>query len=175
MKQLVFLFLIFLIAYSCKKECNDNGELTNEELSWITYQDGQMLIFENDSSVRETLYVQKNSYYVDFPENDDYCTKSQTVYVKLPIRNNFLMIESRHQISYPKFSGAPNLQTDGSRQFFYDYPDSINIMINNIYYTDVRLIPMPYSLVFRNVYHSKSKGILSYELFSDSSKWSLIN
>ena len=85
------------------------------------------------------------------------------------------MIESRHQISYPKFSGAPNLQTDGSRHFFYDYPDSINIMINNIYYTDVRLIPMPYSLVFRNVYHSKSKGILSYELFSDSSKWSLIN
>ena len=175
MKSFTVIVLIFLFIISCKKDCNDTGDCSAEEVAWIPYQNAQMLVFQNDSLVRETLYVQRNSYYVDFPPSGDNCVKSQSITATVNLHNNYLMIEARHEINYPKFDPSPNLQTKSSRDFFKDHPDSIDITINNINYSNVRLIHggVGTSIDPSNIYYSKTKGILSFQI--DSVKWSLVN
>jgi hypothetical protein len=175
MKYVLFLFSISLVFNACKDDCGDDGKCTSEELSWNPYYDGQMLIFENDSLVRDTVFVRVNEINVELPKMDDYCTKSQVFQSHFEVGNDSLTINVSHAISYSKVDFRPCLYSISRREYFEEHPDSISLMINNVFYPNVRLLMNRFSYSsISNIYYSKTKGVLSYQL-SDSTIWRVVN
>ena len=52
----IFLFLISV--FSCKRDCDYSDEnCTDEELSWISYNGGEALIFKNNFGKRQLFLI----------------------------------------------------------------------------------------------------------------------
>ena len=175
MKYALFLFSISLVFNACKEDCDDDGKCTSEELAWNPYYDGQMLVFENDSLPNDTAIVHVKVTDEELNNLGENCTKYQSIQSYFKIGNDSLIIHVRHRISYPKYDNRPCLYSPSSQAYFEDYSDSISMSINNVNYSNVRLLMGLFNqYTITNIYYSKSKGVLSYQL-GDSTIWRIIN
>lgn len=178
MKILLLFILICSIIFSCRKEkCSEGEDCASNELLWLPYQNGQILIFKNDSPEIDTLSVVKNAYYRDATFSNDECSRFQVVEATFPVKNDFLKIEVIHYVGIPKVRAEANLQTSCCRNFISDSPDTSQIIIDSIHYSNLRLL-LPYyahdTSNISNVYYSKIKGIVSFQS-PDGNRWHLIN
>lgn len=177
MKILFLFILICSLNIACKKEmCSEGEDCTSVELSWLPYQNGQLLIFKNDSSEIDTFSIEMNAYYLDVTSSNDECSRFQIVEGKFYVKNDFLMIEIMHDVNIPKTRPEANLQTMWARYFLSDSPDTTQIVIDNISYSNLRLLaPANNDTVhITNVYYSKIKGIVSFQS-PDGNRWHLLN
>ena len=178
MKTLFLLIISCSLTIACKKVCSVGEECTSNELSWLPYQDGQLLIFKNDSSEIDTFSVVKNAYYIDATSSNYDCSRFQVVDETIFVNGDFIKIEVMHWAGIPKVRAEANLQTNGARNFISDSPDTNNIVIDSMQYSNLRLL-FPSNngnSTFRihNVYYSKLKGIVSFQS-PDGNRWHLLN
>lgn len=170
MKLSIFIGFFLLVISCSKDECDVDPNCDADELAWIPYLNNQMLIFQNDSAERDTVMIERKSFFTTLQSGDE-CTEFETVYAKFPVQNNFIMIETRHEIHYPKYKAEPNVQTDGFINWLYNYLDTTTLTIDNKVYQNLRLIDN-FQSGLSNIYYSKSEGIVSYQ--ADSVKWYLV-
>ncbi|MBK8364697.1 MAG: hypothetical protein IPN61_11785 [Bacteroidetes bacterium] len=172
--NILFLIILIASAFSCKEKCTDDGSCTADELSWIPYHDGQMLIFENDSSQIDTFFVERTSgFYPKVYDDDSNCPNFESVQAKIRINDNYLQITTSHYYTFPKSQNWPCLYSETTRDFFKDHADSISITVKNKNYSQVRLMMQGQNSYFNNVYYNKTSGIISFQL-RDGSVWGLL-
>ena len=151
-------FIICITLYSCKPSCEDDPNLSSDELSWLTYSNGQMAIFKNDTGAIDTVYA-KISFELHCPLTDDngcnHCYQSGesslTNFKDLP--NAIFLIGIDH---YNKWfpSNMNSVHFGNSANLFsHDIPQN-NVTINNKTYNNV------YN--FGGTYYSKANGIISF-------------
>src|ERR1035441_5677493 len=58
MKKVIVVLLIGIGFWSCQPKCTDDPDLTADELSWLPYYNGQMIIFKNDTGSIDTGFAQ---------------------------------------------------------------------------------------------------------------------
>lgn len=180
MKIVFFLIVLIVLSSSCKKvpyQCDENKDLTSSELSWIPYIHGQVLIFENDLSEKDTVSVEITSGYQVLPPYDDFCSELQYISAKFPIvASDYLEIQVRHEIPYPKVRLGPVLYTTHFRRaFLEDLPDTNSLTINGIVYSNLKraFSNFAFSTEAYDVYYKKDKGIISFKV--DSIRWVIVN
>ena len=178
MKILLLFILICSLTIACKKVCSEEEDCTSDELSWLPYRNGQILIFKNDSSEIDSFSVEINAYYLNVTNSNDECLRVQIVKESFQVMNDFLMLQIMHDVNIPKTRPEPNLQTRWTRNFIFDSPDTSQTVLDNISYSNLRLF-LPSNNAngtsrIRNVYYSNIKGIVSFQS-PDGKMWHLLN
>ncbi|MBP6428753.1 MAG: hypothetical protein KA285_08490 [Bacteroidia bacterium] len=176
MYRYLILFLCLSISISCKDNgCDDDGQLTDSELSWMPYYNGQMLVFENDSLGTDTFIVNVKRFDYDFYCPTSECNKSEAIQAKFDLDSVEFLLSIAHPIGCPKGEDGTVVYWGGRRDFIKERNDNLTLVINGVTYSNVRLLIENTNLTGRgNVYYSKTKGILSYQI-NDSITWTLAN
>jgi hypothetical protein len=164
------------VFFSCNDDgCNDDGKLTDSELSWMPYNNGQMLVFKNDTLGSDTIIVNVSRFDFDFVCPTSNCNKSEAIQAKFQLDSDEFLLSVAHYIECPKVDDRIAIYWGGRRDFIRDHNDSISIGINGTTYSNVRLLMENSNTPSNgNIYYSKTKGILSFQL-NNGSIWTLAN
>lgn len=182
MNKYIITILYFTILISCKKKCEDEqGLLTTEERSWLSYSGGEKLIFKSNNNQYDTLNVSDRIEYntaVSHGSSGDCHPKQQSIVCRIVSHPPVLMDLTTYHKNQWSPTGKAFILTGGSVFNFLDYNPQNNILINGKTYNDVYIMNVDTSLFISKqiwcIYYTKQKGILRYDL-TQGEYWEKIN
>ncbi|MFI5220414.1 MAG: hypothetical protein ACHQNT_13095 [Bacteroidia bacterium] len=180
MKNLIIIISAFIFFASCKKnECEDaEGNLTAEELSWLSYAGGESIEFKSNNNLRDTFYVGNKTNY-DYLVSSSGCNAHQQS-ISCKIQNHAttsFVIWTKHKNEWSP-EGKALIATSSDVFVFSDYSPQNNILINGNIYNNVYVMavdtPAPNPKHIWRIYYTKQTGILRYD-FTQGEQWEKIN
>jgi hypothetical protein len=194
MKNALVIFIFCLLFVSCKQECNDDPNLTSSELSWLSYNGGEVLIFRSNSGLYDTVYIQNknidlNSCQTNSSSKCQHQTQEASISGNFKIQPFYFEIHVGHINSDCSGCGYYPYLTryiPDNGLYFSNFSPVNNIVINNITYNNVYIltvdtahwIPQPISeqdaTDIWKIYYTKQNGILEFDYWHGLS-WVRIN
>src|ERR1035437_1858033 len=194
MKNAIIIFITCLLFVSCKQECNDDPNLTTTELSWLSYNGGEVLIFKSNSGLYDTAKIQNRviglySCQTHSPSQCKHQTQEASVSGDFNIQDFNFEIHVGHLNS--DCSGCGNYPyltryNPDNGLYFSNFNPVNNIVINNISYNNVYIltedtthwISQPISeqgaTDIWKIYYTQQNGILEFDYWHGLS-WIRIN
>ena len=165
---LALLLCGLVIQISCKKDnCKDCSQLSNEELSFICYNQGDKVVFKNDiMNIMDTLLI-TYKYTERLYCNSTYCGENGAIFANF----TFSYLLNGGGIGILWHGDIPKFGFSGPNTTDYDFPLSGNtqtVTINTIAYNDVYVVQMDSTSIASEykvkipwkIYYSKSKGLI---------------
>jgi hypothetical protein len=164
MKNLIFIIFAFCLIVSCEPKCTDDPNLTSDELSWLPYTNGQMLIYKSDTGSFDTAYVQTLFTTGDCVNDNNGCTHCYQIGGDRIKFNNGSEIDISVE-HYNKWF-PDNLNSAFMYEKFSNVTPQNNIILNGNSYNNVYIIG--------GVYYIKGYGVIAYTTYGVT-KWVRIN
>jgi hypothetical protein len=149
-KYLVIVFGMILFG-GCEPKCQDDPNLTADELSWLPNTNGQLIIFKNDSGLVDTFIVNRSFESSVGQTDGNGCTHSfQTGY-------NDIGSAFRILVSHYNQWNIGNINSASLNGFkFSNYTPQNNVIINGISYNNVYILDF-------GTYYTRQNGILQFD------------
>jgi len=176
----IFLFLISV--FSCKRDCDYSDEnCTDEELSWISYNGGEALIFKNNfGNIDSTVVSQRVSTMErGGHEYEDPCTYLyQKIYLEIPLKHDLLkMSVSHYNAEFYYNANSAGIYNNSTTFYFSNYSPVQTFDLNGKIYNDVFIMAdttiISTNSLFR-IYYTKLDGIIGYD-YNGGEQWVRIN
>jgi hypothetical protein len=163
-------WLVFHI--SCKKEddCSGCPQLSNEELNFICYNQGDKVVFKNDSTnIFDTLTIYIKVINPTFCS--DPCNKPNGSVIA---NFSFSHLLKSGGIGIQSHNETPEIGFDGPSYNSYNFPLSGNtqtVTVNSTTYNDAYIVQVDSTTINHNgdqlkvpwkIYYSKSKGFVRF-------------
>jgi hypothetical protein len=170
MKKITIFILSIVFLCSCGHKCADTPDLTADELSWLPYSNGQIIIFKNDTGAIDTGFVKT---YFDLGKSitdGNGCnhwaqsgTNELSNFTSIP-NGDFIISVSHYDQWFP---GNLNSANFGIGIYFSDLTPQNNVILNGKSYNNVYIRP-------DGVYFIKNYGIIAFTTYGVT-KWVRIN
>lgn len=178
----IFIPLIFLSVtlFSCEKKCSSTtGLLTQDELSWISYSGGEVLIFKSQQNVIDTIHIGNKIISSSAGTSEDHpCTHPfQSVAVNISDFLDIVNLRLYNSHNDQWNSGAPSIEDSyGEHGFlFLNFTPQNNISINGNIYNSVYVMNIDTSTftspTIWKIYYTKANGILRYDFTKNGGVW----
>jgi|ERR1035437_3994462 hypothetical protein len=180
MKKILLLVFVWVMVEGCGPKCQDDPDLTIDELSWVNcYSNRQILIFKSDSGSIDTLIAKKHIDSNNQRTDNNGCIHNyQNAVVAIDSNSGGTLFNIRVQHGnkyYPysgsytgglAFAGIDAYQNFGLSSYSFPTPQN-NALINGTYYNNVYVM-------LSGIYYTKQNGIIS---FNDNNgvQWIKIN
>ena len=174
---LIIILSVFIFITSCKKkekDCVDvEGDLSTEELSWLSYSGGEVLIFKSNVNLTDTFHVaNKDCFYnVGYHESEDPCQHHQQCCSVQALNYHYVFTIGACHYNQWNRDGSVYLGYSQFEPFiFTDYTPQNNILINGHYYNDVYVMSTDTTSAnfhapgIWRVYYTKQNGVLRYDV-----------
>ncbi len=157
-KWLVWGIGVCVFLGGCKQDCQDDPNLTADELSWMPYNGGETLIFKSTLGVYDTLKVGQKSMWmqsiIDDESEDNISCKYTIQALGIVIGQfNYCIWHKNMDITYPKYHGnGPGIPWIDDKLLVGTPANNVVLngkAFNNVYNTG-------------SIYYTKQQGIVGF-------------
>jgi len=181
MKKILILVFVWVMVDGCKDNCGDEqGLLTPQELAWLPYYNGQVLVFQSDSGKIDTVTVTKSitSYQYGVSENGNCPLIYSAENGKEILNFGSDSLSLRFDISI-NHNSSPAIIGNYEQFVFSNYSTQNNVTVNNINYNDIYVMAQDTTGWYAKlqnrqkvwkVYYTQQKGLLEFIVY-EGSNW----
>ena len=183
MKTLLSAISLILLLSSCTKDtCEDKYYyLTNDEISWLSYSGGEVLIFKSNDGLYDTSKV--SNRILNYEGKHIFESKCSELYqnglINIPLADSGFSIVVKH-IDNSASIILPIPHTNSYFQFakFSDFSPQNNISINGTTYNNVYVMNLDTTNFLQptvwRIFYTKQNGILKFDI-TKGQNWTRVN
>jgi hypothetical protein len=194
MKYTLVCLLIELLISSCEKDktCHDKYAYLNpDELSWLSYSGGEVLIFKSNDGIYDTTTVTNRNFSFagehspSDPKHE--CTNLYQIgSIEINWRDSsFAIFVSHYDQDHAQNKNSASIglglnYLDGYFQFgrFSDLSPQNNISINGSIYNDVYIMSIDTTYYLQptiwRIYYTKQEGLIKFDV-THGQEWIIVN